>query len=683
MKNRLFRILFTLSIITTYNTTIFGASEPSDKENQDKYAAFIHAARTATGETKNIFIEAGADLALTYAKTSQTEKLQASIDAGFIDVNLQYKDQTTLLGHAAQSGNLGTVKILLDAQANPNHQGITFGITPLMIASKKNNKDIVELLLTNNANPNLSSKGNLTAFLVAADQGHIDTIEIFLKHGLNINNQESPLKESMLMLAAQAGHFQLVKYLIDKKADISLIDQHGNNAFTNAVATNNRPIAEKLFNAGKKTKKPFSLFTENNSRKTALMLAVQNGTTEILAFLLEKITTSDDLVKRHIARALSQAVCQDFVDAAKILLAKSPIHQEDAQLLYAYAIKNNFTQIAQLLEFHLPRKSETPTNADQTVTCSGPGCDKEGPQKCGQCATVSYCSKECQTAHWKTGGHKAVCLSLAGKPSVASKQQEQNSQTVLTQSTAKDEKQPRSLRLESKADDSDSKAREVALLASNQQKIADQNAIKAQNSKTLVTALEGFNRGDNKTHQQLRRLIEQGHILYGADKTEKNQKKYNDAEAILFPPAQVAHRRTVANHAADAPTKQEHKQKRKKGGGKAAQQSDAQDTQLRAEKDRKLKQLALEQRYGVQPNGRAEWPKQRPEDPYYWPQQTANLLPRDSLSGNLYSSNAPQPAGSNIEQATGTTEKNRYLAIPYGQETLQLNMQHLFDGEVG
>ena len=34
-------------------------------------------------------------------------------------------------------------------------------------------------------------------------------------------------------------------------------------------------------------------------------------------------------------------------------------------------------------------------------------------KKCIRCKTVAYCSKQCQTAHWKNGGHKITCEILA------------------------------------------------------------------------------------------------------------------------------------------------------------------------------------------------------------------------------------------------------------------------------
>ena len=31
---------------------------------------------------------------------------------------------------------------------------------------------------------------------------------------------------------------------------------------------------------------------------------------------------------------------------------------------------------------------------------------------CSRCKAVVYCGRECQAAHWKAGGHRAVCKGL-------------------------------------------------------------------------------------------------------------------------------------------------------------------------------------------------------------------------------------------------------------------------------
>ncbi|MCX5925366.1 MAG: ankyrin repeat domain-containing protein, partial [Candidatus Dependentiae bacterium] len=474
-------------------------------------------------EQKDTYSQGSNDRALTYIQQNNIKELSRLIAENNIDVNAEYTDKTTPLFVAVHMDKPIIAKMLLEAQADPNHQN-TFGDTALMLAASTNNTDIVELLLTHNANPHILKKDGFTALLIAAQEGHIDTIEIFLKHGLNINNQENRFKASMLMMAAEHGHLPLVNYLTMNNADISLVDSAGNNAFTIAVGANNLLIAQELFNAGIKTNKTFDIFMGNNNGDNALTIAIQTKNTTMVAFLLDTIKKSDQApfnyyINLNIKKALTKAVANNYVDATRILLAKNPIHQKDAQLLYSHAIKNNFTQIAQLLKTYLPDEPEVPAHVDQKATCSGPGCDKEGPQKCVQCATVSYCSKECQTAHWKTGGHKAVCLSLGGKTSVASKKHEQNSQTVLTQA--------------SKPKETEDSSHMALLLAAQQEKKAQQEAEKSEKSKKLVALLRDFNPENTIERAHLKRHIQDGYRLHGED-IKLYKTEYEKAESLLF-----------------------------------------------------------------------------------------------------------------------------------------------------
>ena len=50
--------------------------------------------------------------------------------------------------------------------------------------------------------------------------------------------------------------------------------------------------------------------------------------------------------------------------------------------------------------------------------CDGPNCSNKAPFKCNRCGLVSYCSRECQSRHWKQG-HKQLCRPTAGDGAAA------------------------------------------------------------------------------------------------------------------------------------------------------------------------------------------------------------------------------------------------------------------------
>ena len=62
--------------------------------------------------------------------------------------------------------------------------------------------------------------------------------------------------------------------------------------------------------------------------------------------------------------------------------------------------------------------STTPAAPPSSISCSS--CNKPQPsghtfQKCKGSRTVQYCNKECQRAHWSSGGHKQECKRLRKK----------------------------------------------------------------------------------------------------------------------------------------------------------------------------------------------------------------------------------------------------------------------------
>jgi len=51
-------------------------------------------------------------------------------------------------------------------------------------------------------------------------------------------------------------------------------------------------------------------------------------------------------------------------------------------------------------------KHKDKVNLEECAYCA----NTENLKKCSRCQLVSYCSKECQTVHWKSGGHRQFCV---------------------------------------------------------------------------------------------------------------------------------------------------------------------------------------------------------------------------------------------------------------------------------
>jgi ankyrin repeat protein len=137
------------------------------------------------------------------------------------------------------------------------------GCTPLLRATMAGDSEVVKALLGKGANPNVNDMG-MTAFLVAAGVGpgnvggtglaaqssvggpvNMELMELLLQHGADINTQITGTKTYTLRVsrapsanegwtalhaAAQLGKPDVVRYLLEKGANPSIVDASGRKA---------------------------------------------------------------------------------------------------------------------------------------------------------------------------------------------------------------------------------------------------------------------------------------------------------------------------------------------------------------------------------------------------------------------------------------------------------------------
>lgn len=128
-----------------------------------------------------------------------------------------------------------------------------------------------------------SFKDATTKFLEAASGGDLDQIEEFINKGMDVNVKEEDTLKTALMYASESGHLNLVKFLLDKKANAMDVDFEGNTALLFALKNDNRKIAQLLIDP---TKENINL--TNNSHQSAFWLAYEKNYLTILNDLLSK-----------------------------------------------------------------------------------------------------------------------------------------------------------------------------------------------------------------------------------------------------------------------------------------------------------------------------------------------------------------------------------------------------------
>jgi ankyrin repeat protein len=166
--------------------------------------------------------------------------IEALLAAG-ADPNAPLGEGETPLMTAARTGNVSAVKMLIAHGAQVNARESWRGQTALMWAAVENHAAVAELLLESGADvnartvtyefPNLTGgnggiihdrpQGGLTSLMFAARQGAIETAEVLLKAGADLNAAEPQYGFTAMQTAIFNGHYDLAAFLMEKGADVN------------------------------------------------------------------------------------------------------------------------------------------------------------------------------------------------------------------------------------------------------------------------------------------------------------------------------------------------------------------------------------------------------------------------------------------------------------------------------
>jgi len=210
-------------------------------------------------ETVKLLLRAGANAATTNrfgasplseaAISGNADVVKALLDGGADAKSLATPDGETVLMSAARSGNVESVRMLLDRGADVNARERYKGQTALMWAAAERHAPVVKLLLERGADwkirgfdrdtkpPKLSAasaispipRGGFTALMFTAREGDLESARIMLDAGVDINHGDVD-NVTPLVTAIMNKQFTLAKFLIDRGADVNIVDAGGRTA---------------------------------------------------------------------------------------------------------------------------------------------------------------------------------------------------------------------------------------------------------------------------------------------------------------------------------------------------------------------------------------------------------------------------------------------------------------------
>jgi len=144
------------------------------------------------------------------------------------------------LMYAAALGSLESMRILLDAGADPNAAN-DFAATPLMWCAGDAAK--VRLLLSKGAKVDSRSKLGRTPLLIAAAyDGATEAARLLIEKGADVNARDLS-GMSVLEQAASSNHIELVRLLLAKGANVNTADEGGFSPLMSAAGNGDRNAA--------------------------------------------------------------------------------------------------------------------------------------------------------------------------------------------------------------------------------------------------------------------------------------------------------------------------------------------------------------------------------------------------------------------------------------------------------
>ena len=156
----------------------------------------------------------------------------------------------TPVADAAQAGDSDAVRSLLKQAADVNASQAD-GMTALHWAAMRNDTALAEMLLYAGANVKASTRINsYTPLLLAAKNGNVEVMDPLIKAGADINGKTSN-GTTALMFAAAAGNADAVNVLIDRGVDVNAAEPiRGLTALMFAAASDRAPIVALLAKHG-------------------------------------------------------------------------------------------------------------------------------------------------------------------------------------------------------------------------------------------------------------------------------------------------------------------------------------------------------------------------------------------------------------------------------------------------
>ncbi|MBN1903461.1 MAG: ankyrin repeat domain-containing protein, partial [Deltaproteobacteria bacterium] len=122
-------------------------------------------------------------------------------------------------------------KLLIEYGAKVNTR-LRDGTTPLMIAANMGDFELVKFLLENGAKINKKAQNGTTALWIAVTRRHSPIAMLLIENGAHVDIINKDIDVSILMIASQNGHTEIVRLFCEWGSDINLMVAIGGKEYS-------------------------------------------------------------------------------------------------------------------------------------------------------------------------------------------------------------------------------------------------------------------------------------------------------------------------------------------------------------------------------------------------------------------------------------------------------------------
>jgi ankyrin repeat protein len=149
------------------------------------------------------------------------------------------------------------------------------GETALVAAARAGSHAVLQWLLQQGADTEVMTVDGMNALHVACANGKQYAVQLLLDSGADVTARTTVLLHTALHLAAERGNLELVRLLVERRANLDAVTDRGWTALTHAVVKRNIPTASYLLSMGT------HIITDD------LLQAVESGNPDLVLLLLD------------------------------------------------------------------------------------------------------------------------------------------------------------------------------------------------------------------------------------------------------------------------------------------------------------------------------------------------------------------------------------------------------------